>query len=74
MLSAYGINAHFSKPHHRRAAPSAPISENTIEDYDFICVFWLATFARLAIFAVRRCTPFSASRNSNLRVIVRHAS
>jgi len=74
MLSAYGINAHFSKPRYRRAAPSAPISGNTMEVSGFTCVFGLMTFARLAIFAVRRCTPFADSRSDNLRAIVRDAS
>jgi hypothetical protein len=49
-------------------------SENTMEDHGFICVFGLMAFARLAIFAVRRCTPFADSRSDNLRAIVRDAS
>jgi len=74
MLAAYGINAHFSKPRYRRAAWPAPAPENTMEDHGFICVFGLMAFARLAIFAVRRCTPFADSRSDNLRAIVRDAS
>jgi hypothetical protein len=45
-----------------------------MEDHGFICVFGLMAFARLAIFAVRRCTPFADSRSDNLRAIVRDAS